>query len=82
MARATGSLSNRKTDANRLLNDLSSKLGRPKAQVVEQALAALEDRLFWTELHEAYAAGESAELKEEREIWDTAVADGLPQEKW
>lgn len=68
--------------ANRLLSELSSKLGRPKAQVVEEALAALEERLFWTAVHDAYSAVESPEAREEREIWDTTVGDGLSQEKW
>ena len=40
------------------------------------------DPLFWEAVHEAYSAGESRELKEEREIWDGAVADGLLCERW
>ncbi len=32
------------------------------------------DILFWEAVHEAYSAAESRESKEEREIWDDAVA--------
>ena len=69
-------------DANRLLSDLSLKLGRSKAQVVEEALASLEERVFWAAVHDAYAEGETPEAREEREIWDTTVGDGLAGEKW
>jgi|RhiMethySRZTD1v2_1073278.scaffolds.fasta_scaffold2985166_2 predicted transcriptional regulator len=69
-------------DANRMLQDLSAKLGRSKAQIVEEALADLEDRIFWEAVNDAYAEEETPESKEEREIWDTTVGDGLSQEKW
>lgn len=69
-------------DANRMLQDLSAKLGRSKAQIVEEALADLENRIFWEAVNDAFTEEESPESKEEREIWDTTAGDGLPQEKW
>jgi predicted DNA-binding protein len=64
--------------ANALLSALAGKTGKPKAQIVEEALRDWEDRMFWTEVQQAFAAGpESDELRIERELWDRTVSDGL-----
>lgn len=64
--------------ANALLSALAGKTGKPKAQIVEEALRDWEDRMFWTEVQQAFAAGpESGELRTERELWDRTVSDGL-----
>jgi len=56
----------------------AGKTGKPKAQIVEEALRDWEDRMFWTEVQEAFAADpESDEFRTERELWDRSVADGL-----
>ncbi|MFN7925995.1 MAG: hypothetical protein U0Q16_38210 [Bryobacteraceae bacterium] len=68
--------------ANALLSDLAVKTGRSKAQVIEEALAALEERLFWTSVQEAFAEGESPEMRAERELWDRTVGDGLKGVPW
>jgi len=63
--------------ANRILTDLSNHLNKPKAEVIEQALLDLEERLFWEEVHAAYAVEEADDMKRERELRDTTVADGF-----
>ncbi|MBS1830962.1 MAG: hypothetical protein JST93_37055 [Acidobacteria bacterium] len=68
--------------ASKILSDLSNHLKKPKAQVIEQALRDLEERVFWQEVHDAYAQAESEEMKRERELWDTTVGDGIEGEEW
>jgi predicted transcriptional regulator len=64
--------------ATALLSALAGKTGKSKAQIVEEALRDWEDRMFWTEVQQAFAASaESAGLRAERELWDRTVADGL-----
>lgn len=61
-----------------LLSLLAEKTGRPKAQIVEEALRAWEDRVFWADVQQSFASvAESAELRAERDLWETTVADGL-----
>jgi predicted transcriptional regulator len=67
--------------ANALLSALAGKTGKSKAQIVEEALHDWEDRMFWTEVQQSFAASaESAELRAERELWDSTVPDGLANE--
>jgi predicted DNA-binding protein len=56
--------------ANALLSALASKTGKPKAQIVEEALRDWEDRMFWAEVQEAFATPESDDLRSERELWE------------
>lgn len=64
--------------ANALLSDLARKSGKPKAQIVEEALRDWEDRMFWTAVQHAFiAAPETEELRAERELWECTVPDGL-----
>jgi hypothetical protein len=64
--------------ANALLSALAGKIGKPKAQIVEEALRGWDDKMFWTEVQQAFAASpESEELRTERELWDRTVSDGL-----
>jgi hypothetical protein len=65
-----------------LLDRLSSKLLQAKAQVIEEALQLLEERIFWNEVHDAFAGGESEEMAAERELWDSTSNDGLAGEPW
>ena len=44
--------------------------------MVEQALASLEERVFWAAVHDAFSKGQTPESSEEREIWDTTVGKG------
>jgi predicted transcriptional regulator len=65
--------------ANTLLSTLAGKTGKSKAQIVEEALRDWEDRIFWTEVQQSFAASpESDGLRAERELWDSTVSDGLP----
>ncbi len=43
--------------ASVLLSSLAGRTGKSKAQIVEEALRDLEDRLFWTEVRQAFAGG-------------------------
>lgn len=63
--------------AHAVLSNLADKTGKSKAQIVEEALRDWEDRVFWAEVHSAFAAPESEELRVERELWDSTVGDGL-----
>jgi predicted DNA-binding protein len=65
-----------------LLNQLSGKLGRPKSQLIEQALEILEEHVFWQEVQDAFASGEPEEMRTERELWDSATNDGLAGDRW
>jgi len=63
--------------ANALLSSLARKTGKSKAQIVEEALRDWEDRMFWDQVQQAFAAPESHELRAETDLWDRTVADGL-----
>ncbi len=66
--------------ANALLSTLAGKTGKSKAQILEEALRDLEDRMFWSEVQQAFAASpESDDLRAERELWDSTVSDGLSE---
>lgn len=67
--------------AHALLNQLAAHLGSSKADVIEQALAAFEERIFWASVQDSFAQGESAELRRERELWDRTSGDGLRDQK-
>lgn len=63
--------------ANALLNQLAAQLGRSKADVIEQALVAFEDRIFWKSVQDSFTQFEAAELRRERKRWDRTSGDGL-----
>jgi predicted transcriptional regulator len=42
-------------DAIRTLSKLAAKLGQSKAQVIRQALEEMDERVFWSEVHTAFA---------------------------
>jgi predicted transcriptional regulator len=74
-------------DAIRVLSDLSTKLAQPKAQVIERALKELEERIFWSEVEEAFARtaadpDEAARQKAEIELWDRISDQDFKDEKW
>lgn len=68
--------------ANHLLDQLADKLGQPKARVIEEALAILEERVFWQEVQSAFAGEETEQSQAERELWSSTVNDGLVGDKW
>jgi predicted DNA-binding protein len=68
--------------ANHLLNQLSGKLRRPKSQLIEEALEILEEHVFWREVQDAFASGETEEMRTERELGDSATNDGLAGDRW
>ena len=68
--------------ANDLLDRLSAKLLQAKAEVIEEALQLLEEHVFWEEVQDAFASGESEEMRAERALWDSTANDGLAGEPW
>jgi len=81
MSNATSSVRITPTAYN-LLNRLSGKLRRPKSQLIEEALEILEEHVFWQDVQDAFASGESNEMRTERELWDSATNDGLVGDRW
>ena len=74
-------------DAIRVLSNLSAKLGQPKAQVIEQALKALDERLFWEEVTASFARiaadpEESMRHQAEVALWQQGTVRDLPGEEW
>jgi predicted transcriptional regulator len=67
-------------DAHAALERISASTKQSKSEIIEQALRELEERMFWQEVHDAYAKPESAEMKAERKLWDKTVGDGMS--KW
>ena len=69
-------------DAYEVLNALSDKMGRSKAQVVELALRRLEEQTFWSEFHAAFNDdGAVAQgIRDQAAEWDATVGDGLASE--
>ena len=64
--------------ANALLTALAGKTGKPKSQILEEALRDWEERTFWADVQRAFAAGpEADELRAERELWDRTASDGF-----
>ena len=71
------------SDANVTATELARKMGASKAHVIEVALRALEERLFWHDVEDAYAglaedAPRLARYREEIAEWDDTLQDGLP----
>ena len=70
-------------DANARVASLAKRMGSSKAQVIEAAVRALEDRVFWQDVQEAYAALSDdatrlAKYRAEIAAWDHTLQDGLP----
>ena len=63
--------------AHAMLAGLAAETGKPKAQIVEEALRALEERVFWAGVQEAFTEPESKAMRAERELWDQTVSDGF-----
>jgi len=66
-------------DADSLLTTLAGKTGKPKAQIVQEALEALEDRIFWSEVQTAFENG--SETAAETALWDATVPDGFHESR-
>jgi hypothetical protein len=69
-------------DANVVATALAEKMGASKAHVIEVALRALEERLFWDDVKAAYAglaedAPALARYRKEIAEWDETLQDGL-----
>lgn len=62
--------------ANALLSSLASRTGKPKAQIVEEALRVWEDKMFWGAVQQAFAAN-PRECESETELWESTVGDGF-----
>lgn len=64
--------------AHALLSDLTARTGKSKAQVVEEALRAWEERNFWAAVQFSFASEpESDELRSERDLWEGTLTDGF-----
>ena len=75
------------SDANDILSSLAAKMGRSKAHVVEVALKQLEEKVFWTEVNEAFQRSaadpvETANQKAEIGLWEQASAKDFKDEQW
>ncbi len=74
-------------DALAILSGLASKLGRPKAQVIELALRDLEEKTFWAAVGCAFEQSandpaESARQGAEIALWDRASDADFQDERW
>ncbi len=72
-------------DAVHTLTKLALKLGQPKAQVIQRALQELEERVFWSEVQEAFArdAADAAGVKTGEFVeWEKASEADLRDETW
>ena len=70
------------SDANVVATALAQRMGASKAHVIEVALRALQERLFWDDVTAAYAglaedAPGLARHREEIAEWDDTLQDGL-----
>jgi predicted transcriptional regulator len=74
-------------DAADALSGLATKLGQPKAKVIELALRELSDKVFWEDVQRAFEAAaadpeESARQKAEIRLWDRASDADFGDETW
>jgi Arc/MetJ-type ribon-helix-helix transcriptional regulator len=67
--------------AHSLLEDLCSKTKQSKAELIERALRDLEERMFWQEVHDAFAKPETSEMRAERALWDRTASDGFGKKR-
>ncbi len=72
--------------ARDLLRTLAARMNRSMQTVVEEALELYRRRCFLEEVNTAYATIRQdpqawAEISEERALWDSTLADGLPEEE-
>ena len=63
--------------ANAILSQLAKHTGKPKAQIVEEALRQWEDRMFWSEVNTAFSQPEAPHMRRERELWESTAGDGF-----
>jgi hypothetical protein len=74
--------------SHRLLREVAEKTGDSMLQVLDKALDDYRRKLFFQMLDKGYAVLRSdsaawAAAKEERNLWDTTLMDGLdPSEHW
>jgi hypothetical protein len=69
-------------DANLKVAAIAERIRASKAQVIEMAVSALEERLFWQDVQDAYAALSEdplrlAQYRREIAAWDGTLSDGL-----
>ena len=74
-------------DAISVLTELSEKLGKSKAQVIELALRQLEERMFWDEVRDSFEkiAADPEKLaayRAEAELWEAGTGRDLVGEEW
>jgi predicted transcriptional regulator len=74
-------------DAAHILTGLATKLEKPKAQVVEMALRDLEERIFWADVHSAFAQTaanpeESSRRDAEIRLWERTSETDFQDEQW
>ncbi len=65
-----------------ILRELAAESDMTMAQVVDESVRELRKKQFWADYHASYAALKAdpdawADLQEEVEAWDVALADGL-----
>jgi hypothetical protein len=74
--------------AHQILRDLAEQTGQTIVEVLDKALDAYRQKVFFEQLNAGYAAMRAdpqawAEELEERRLWDATLMDGLdPDERW
>lgn len=68
-----------------ILRELATKAGEPMQAILDHAVEEYRRRLFLEETNTAYAALRAhpeawAQEREERELWDKAILDGIEDE--
>jgi predicted transcriptional regulator len=69
-------------DAVHTLAKLAAKLGQPKARIIQRALQELEERVFWSEVQEAFARDAEGVTQAEFAEWEKASEADLRDETW
>jgi predicted transcriptional regulator len=74
-------------DAIEVLSGLAAKLNQPKAQVIERALRELEEKIFWSDVENAFERQasdpvESCLQQAEIRIWEGTERELIPGEQW
>ncbi len=72
---------------HRLLSELKHTTGQSMPAIIEQAVDRWQRELLLREANAAWAAiiadpVASADIKSERAMWETTVADGLDSDDW
>ena len=60
-----------------LIDSLAKSTGKSKVAVLDEAVAAMADKLFWEGFEACYASPQGDAIQAEVAVWE-GVSDGLP----